>query len=96
MADIRLISNGNREIKPLVESALSNEFRLLQAGIQQTEKRLKEFENKYQLNTREFVTRYENNEFEETLDFAEWIGEFRTLIRLNDKAETIKDIRFAD
>jgi len=96
MTDIKLISNSKREIKPLVEAALTNESRLLQAGVHQTEQRLREFESKYGMLTQEFVSRYENDEFEETLDFDEWIGEFRTLLRLREKAETLGDIRFAN
>ena len=96
MADIKLISSGKREIKSLVEAALTNESRLLEAGVHQTERRLKEFEHKYQMVTQEFVSRYENDEFIETLDFDEWIGEYRILERLREKTETLKDIRFAN
>jgi len=46
--------------------------------------------------TQEFLSRYENDEMEETLDFAEWIGESRLLERLREKAETIKDIQFTN
>lgn len=96
MTDIRLTSNGEREIRPLVEAALTNESRLLQAGVQQTEQRLRDFESKFDMVTQEFITRYENDEFEETLDFDEWIGEFRTLLRLREKVEMLEDIRFAN
>jgi phage shock protein A len=96
MTDIRLISNRKRQLKPLVEAALANELRLLEVGIRQAERRLQEFEKKYQMITQEFLSRYENDEMEETMDFAEWIGEFRLLERLREKAETLKDIRFAN
>ncbi len=96
MTDIRLISKRNRQIKPLVEAALSNELRLLETGIRQTEQRLQEFEKKYQMLTQDFISRYENDEFEETMDFVEWIGEFRLLKCLREKAETIRDIQFAN
>jgi hypothetical protein len=35
---------------------------------------------------------HENDRIEETLDFMEWIGEYRLLQRLNEKAETLKGI----
>ncbi|MCK4487016.1 MAG: hypothetical protein KAU38_09670 [Desulfobacterales bacterium] len=96
MVDLRLVSTRKRQLKPLVEAALENELRLLEAGIRQTEQRLRKFEEKYHLSAQEFVSRYENDELEETMDFAEWIGEFRLLERLRDKAETLRDIRFAN
>jgi len=94
MTDIKLVTKGKRQLKPLVEAALANQLRLLQAGIRQTEERLKKFENQFQMNTQDFISRYENDEIKETLDKGEWIGEARLLKRLQEKAETIRDIRF--
>ena len=96
MTDLKLVSSRNRQLKPLVEAALANELRLLEAGQRQTETRLREFEEKHKMQTKEFVTRYENDEIKETMDFAEWIGEFRMLERLREKADTLRDIRFAN
>jgi len=96
MANIRLISKGKHKLKPLVEAALANELRLMEASIRQAELKLQEFEKRYQIHTQEFISRYENDEMTETMDFVEWIGEFRLLERLREKAETLKDIRFAN
>ena len=96
MTDVRLISSRNRQLKPLVEAALANELRLLEAGIRQTEQKVKEFEKNHQMPTKEFISRYENDEIKESMDFAEWIGEARMLERLREKAETLRDIRFAN
>jgi hypothetical protein len=68
----------------------------MEAGIRRTEQRLLEFEEKYHLETQEFISRYENDEMEETTNFDEWIGEFRLLKRLREKADTLRDIRFAN
>lgn len=96
MADLRLVSTRKRQLKPLVEAALSNELRLLEVGIRRTEQRILQFEKKYNLRTQDVISRYENDELGETLDFDEWIGEFRLLTRLREKAETLRDIRFAN
>ena len=96
MAALKLTSSGQRPLRPLVEAAIQNELRLLQAGIQRTEQRLQAFEMQYGFESREFLQRYENDELPETLDFAEWIGEYRLLERLQDKAATLQGIRFAN
>lgn len=96
MADLRLVSTRKRQLKPLVEGALANELRLMQAGLRRTEQRLLEFEEKYHLKTEDFISRYEKDEMEETMDFDEWIGEFRLLARLREKVDTLRDIRFAN
>ena len=96
MAALTLISTRQRPLRSLVEAALQNELRLLQAGIQRTEQRLRAFESQYSLSSREFLQRYENDALPERLDFAEWVGEYRLLERLREKAETLQEIRFAN
>jgi hypothetical protein len=96
MTELVLVSKRRGSLKPLVEAALTNELRLIEAGIARTERRLREFEVSYGLATTDFVRRYENDELDETLEYAEWIGEHRLLIRLKDKADTLRGIQFAN
>lgn len=96
MAELTLISPRKRQLKPLVEAALHNELRLLEAGIRRTEQKLQGFETRYGLPSAEFVRRYEQDRLEETLEFAEWIGEYRLLERLREEADALREIRFAD
>ncbi len=94
MCELKLVSPGERQIKPIVEAALSNELRLIEAGIHRTETNLKIFEKKYDMNTNEFVSKYENDKIEETMEYIEWIGESKMLERLIEKSNTLKSIRF--
>jgi len=94
MSELTLISAHKHPLKPLVQAALENELRLMEAGIRRTEKRLIQFETKYHLSTAEFIRKYENDEINETLEFAEWVGEQRMLIRLLEKKETLRGVRF--
>ena len=72
------------------DAALANELCLMEAGIRRTEQRILEFEQKYHLGSQDFIARYENDEMEETMDFDEWIGEFRLLELLREKVDTLK------
>jgi len=96
MVELKLRSSRQRSLKPLVEAALQNELRLLQAGIRRTQQRLQELEARHGLSTDEFLQRYENNQIEETLEFSEWIGEYRMLERLKEKAQALQEVEFAD
>ena len=96
MSELKLVSKRKYKLKPLVKAALCNELRLLEAGMRRTEQRLREFEEKYHLITEEFISRYERDEIEETLDFDEWVGEFRMWRRFGEKIETLKDVRIAN
>ena len=96
MTELKLFSSRKRPLKPLVEAALNNELRLLEAGIQRTKLRLQAFENQHGLTTEQFEQRYENNKLRETLDFDEWIGESRLLARLQEKADALREINLID
>ncbi len=96
MTTLTLISTSPYALRPLVKAALENQSRLLQAGIRRTEARLRAFETEHGWPSAEFVRRYENDELPETLEFAEWIGEYRLLMRLREKITTLQEIRFAD
>jgi hypothetical protein len=95
MVEVTLVSDTQHPLRPIVENALADELRLQEAGIQRTEQRLHEFEMRYQMSTSEFLRRYENNELGESLEFAEWVGEYRLLVRQREKAETLRGIKFA-
>jgi len=96
MTRLTLISTRKQPLKPLVEAALHNELRLLMAGIQRTEKNIHSYESRFGMKTEDFLKRYENNELDETLELAEWIGEYRMLNRLKEKTETLREVQFAD
>ncbi len=96
MSELTLISTHQYPLKSLVEAALTNELRLLKMGLQRTQQRIIEFEEKYKLPTDEFINRYEQDEFEEILEFAEWIGEYRLRNRLREKVDVLQGIQFAD
>lgn len=91
MAELTLISLRQRRLRPLVEAAIQNELRVLEAGIRRTQGRLRTFETEYSLTTDEFLHRYENDELQETLDFAEWAGEYRLLERLQESRHAAGD-----
>jgi len=67
-------------------------MRLIRAGVQKTEQNLKGFEQKYHKNTEKFIADYEADKLEETIDFIEWIGEFRMLERCRVNAIKLRNI----
>ena len=96
MTELKLTSKRSGSLQPLIEGAIAEALRSTEAGIQLTAQRLRDFEEKYQLSTEVFLHRYENDEFQETLELDEWIGEFRLLQRLQEKVERLREIEFAN
>jgi hypothetical protein len=67
---------------------------MVEAAIQRTEKKIRGYETGHGMTSTHFVQRYENDELPETLEFAEWIGEYRLLSRLREKADAYRGITF--
>jgi hypothetical protein len=53
-------------------------------------------ETKYQLSTKEFINRFNNDELSHNFDFDEWIGECRMLTHLQQMKESIEEIDFVN
>lgn len=96
MTQLTLISTSRRPLKPLAEAALANELRLLETGIERTKRRLAGLETRHGMATEEFIRKFEANELEETLETAQWVGEQRLLVRLQEKADALREIEFAN
>ncbi|MBE2232101.1 MAG: hypothetical protein IAE85_01260 [Anaerolinea sp.] len=94
MNQLTLTATTQRPLRPLIEAALNSELRMIDAAIQRTEQRLRAFESAHGMSSARFVQRYENDELSETLEFDEWVGEYRLLGRLREKADAYRGIRF--
>lgn len=92
---VTLVSPSGAPIKSLVESAIRSELKMVELSLSRTEHNLQVFEQKYKLKTADFYQRLINDELQETLDFIEWAGEYKTLLRLKQKRQTLQEIQFA-
>lgn len=93
---VTLVSPSGAPIRGLVESALRSELKMIELSLGQVERTLQTFEQKYGLSTIEFYHRLTEDELQETLDFIEWAGEYKTLLRLQEKQRALQEIRFAN
>jgi hypothetical protein len=82
--------------KALVRAALDNEVRLLEAAIRRTKSRICSFEERFETGTADFLAKYEAGDVQETLEDDEWIGEYRTMERLQDSRNALREARLAD
>lgn len=96
MNELRIKCQHPEALKILLKNAVDEELRSLLDGIRRTEERLREFEKKYQLSTDDFLQRYQNDEFEETLELDEWIGESWMLKSLRQEVEELKGVEFVN
>jgi hypothetical protein len=82
-------------LKPLIESALRAELRMLELSLQRTAQRLRAFETQYGLTSEEFKRRFHAGEVEESLDFIEWAGELKTYRLLDAQRHALQGVQLA-
>lgn len=80
-------------LKPLIESAVQSEMRMLELGVERTIQRLHTFEEQYGLTSTEFEQRFESGAVDESLDFIEWAGEIKTYHLLKLQLQTLRKIQ---
>jgi hypothetical protein len=93
---VTLVSPSGVPIRGLVESALRSELKMIELSLGQVERNLQAFEQKYGLSTVEFYRRLIEDELSETLEFIEWAGEYKSLLRLQEKRQALQEIQFAN
>lgn len=77
-------------LKPLIESAIRAELRMLELGLERTRQHLRLFEERYGLTSEEFGRRFEAGEVAESLDFIEWAGEIKTYHLLETQRQALQ------
>lgn len=82
-------------LKPLIESAIRSELRMLELGLERTCRRLRAFEEQYGLTSGEFERRFEAGEVDESLDFIEWAGEIKTYHLLETHQQALQEVQLS-
>jgi hypothetical protein len=88
-----VITDAPVALKPLLESAIQSELRMLELGLARTSERLRAFEEQYGLTSEEFARRFEAGEVDENLDFIEWAGEVKTSRLLQAQRQALQSVQ---
>jgi len=84
-------TNDRSVLKPLLTSAIQNEIGLIQVGLEKTQCRLQEFENRFRLTSTEFERRLNSNQIDETIETTEWRMEIGMLNLLQSQLAALRD-----
>jgi hypothetical protein len=80
-------------LRPLVESAIRSELRMLELGLARTAQRLRAFQDQYGLTSEEFERRFAAGEVDESLDYIEWAGEIKTYQFLKAQQQALQRVQ---
>ena len=78
-------------LKALVRGALENEKKIINVGIRKTMDNIREFENRYKMDSASFYQRYSNGELGDEIGYIRWAGEIETLKRLQQNLKELSE-----
>ena len=93
MSIIIINSGDTEELKTLVKGALENEAKLITIGLKKTRKNLRNYEDKFKMDSETFYKRYSLGEMDDSMEYIEWAGEIETLKKLE---RNFKDLSEAE
>jgi len=91
LQQITIQTSDIERFKPLLETALDREAKLLEYSIQRTREALVPFEDRYKMSTDEFERKFNAREIEETLDYLDWWMEVEALRHLESQRNAIQE-----
>jgi len=80
-------------LRPLLESAIHTQAKMLTLGLQRVRERLLVFEQRFSMSSDDFERRFNARELNESLDFIEWLGELKTLRLLEDQQQALRNLQ---
>ncbi len=86
---ITIVADTSVALKPLVESAIRTELKMLGLGLERTRQRLLTFEERFSMTSADFEQLYTEGNIAESLDFIEWWGEIKTYALLNAQQQAL-------
>ena len=93
LQQMRITTSDRVTLKPLLESAIESEKKMISLGLERTRQRLAEFEQKYHMTSAEFERQLNVLELAETVDFSEWRMEIGMLNLLERQYKALQDAR---
>ena len=67
----------------------------ISSSIEISQKKLKDFEKRYQLSTSDFFAKYQKGEMGDGADIIDWAGEYKMLLKLEDDLKKLEEIIIA-
>jgi hypothetical protein len=93
LQQLTIATSDSSTLKPLVESAIDNEKKMLSLAIRRTRERLAEFENRYGMPSEEFERRLNSLELAETVELTDWRMEIGMLRLLEGQYQALEEAR---
>lgn len=94
MTRLEIISDL-KNISPLIQNAIFAEIKRLELSILRTNQKIHALEQKYQINSEQFLANYTAEDLEGSdEEYIKWIGELKIQQRLTEKLKQLQEIDY--
>ena len=95
MTDIILKSTDGPKAATVIRNAIDKEIARLEKGTEWASAKLKQFEDKYQVSSSEFVERLTAEDLTgQDLEYVEWMGEYRLFQQITEDLALLKNLTY--
>lgn len=93
LGQVTISTKDVEKFKPLLQSALERQAKLLSFSIQRTLDELKIYEERYKMSSEEFERQFKAREIEESLDYLDWWMEIEALHHLEEQHQSLEEAK---
>ena len=93
LQQVVITTDDGQLLRSLLRSAIEDELKTLNFGLERTRRRLADFERQFSLSSAEFERRLKARELEETPAFSDWRMELGALRLLETQARVLLEAR---
>ncbi len=93
LQEVVIKTNASEALKPLLETAIRNQLKALQHGIQRTKERIAEFEKQKNMPSTEFERKLQADEIKETMETIDWNMELAALHLLESQYQSLSEAK---
>lgn len=93
LGQVTISTKDVERFKPLLQSALERQAKLLHFSIRRTLDELKVYEERYDMSSKEFERQFKAREIEESLDYLDWWMEIEALHHIEEQLQSLKDAK---
>jgi len=91
MSKIIIKPEGPEELRTLVKGALENEIKLIMIGLKKTKENLRNYEDKFKMDSETFYKKYLSGEVGDDFEYIRWAGEIETLKKLEKNLKNLSE-----
>jgi hypothetical protein len=95
MAEVILKTNKPDKVSEILKDALESEKSRIRYSLELTRKRLKKFEQKYNISSQIFINQWSAEDLQGgDMEYVEWAGEYRFSLTLNERLAALESIEY--